>query len=303
MASAASAKGAVEGRARRRSGPDLARRWLCAAIFSDPQCVSDARSHEVTAGFEIALHHHDDLLQLDLIDGCEGELIGPERRLPIRGMTLLVTYPGQAHGYRLLPGRPPSEVWLVKIRVDDGWRWLGDRPLPTAVTGLGRREALAAAMAGFVSDWTPRGVGTTALGQLAQAICLWPGSAAEAEADAARSGGEPGGDAASVRVRRAAETLGRRYHDPPDLAALAQAANLSQRHFARRFRAQFGCTPHQYVTNHRLDVARSFLLRTQWQVSDVAVEMGFSSAAAFSRWFTRLSGQSPRAFRSDPHHF
>ena len=33
---------------------------------------------------------------------------------------------------------------------------------------------------------------------------------------------------------------------------------------------------------------------------EVADELGFSSPAAFSRWFTRLAGQSPKQYREDP---
>ena len=53
----------------------------------------------------------------------------------------------------------------------------------------------------------------------------------------------------------------------------------------------------------RLEVARSLLLAVDRPVGDVAGEMGFTTPAAFSRWFTRVDGRSPRAFRSDPEAF
>ena len=67
------------------------------------------------------------------------------------------------------------------------------------------------------------------------------------------------GDGPSARVRRAVETLGQRLDNPPDLAELAEMACLSARHFTRRFRQDFGCTPHAYLQARRLDAARGLL--------------------------------------------
>ncbi|MEM1026482.1 MAG: helix-turn-helix transcriptional regulator [Planctomycetota bacterium] len=96
------------------------------------------------------------------------------------------------------------------------------------------------------------------------------------------------------------ETLGQRFDAPPDLDELAAFARVSSRHFARRFRQDFGCTPHAWLAARRLDVARGMLRDADVRIGDVANHMGFSSPAAFSRWFTRLADQSPRAFRNDP---
>ena len=108
------------------------------------------------------------------------------------------------------------------------------------------------------------------------------------------------GDALSDRVRRAATRLARRVDDPPSLEELAAAANISPRHFARRFTADFNCTPHEYITARRLDAARALLLRPGMPVARVAEELGFTSPSAFSRWFSRAADQTPRAFQKSP---
>lgn len=281
---------------------ESAKRALCAAVFSDPTRVASTLSHELTGRFEVQPHRHTDLIQLDLIVGCGGEVIVGQRQITISGTTLMIAYPGQRHGYTLMPAHPPSEVWLVKLKTPRGWYESGDRPLPEVLTGLGPQETLHEAMARFCGDWTHQGRSAAALSNLATVIGHWPTSAADF-AQPAPALAEPAGNSASARVRRAAETLSRRYHNPPSLDELAAAAKLSPRHFARRFQADFACTPHEYISARRLDVAKSMLLRAEMRVADVAEDLGFTSPAAFSRWFSRVAGQSPRAFRSDPETF
>lgn len=79
----------------------------------------------------------------------------------------------------------------------------------------------------------------------------------------------------------------------------AAAARLSPFQFIRRFRAVFGETPHQRRIADRLDRARRLLALTDRPVTDVCLEVGFSSLGSFSALFTRRVGRSPSAYRAD----
>lgn len=283
------------------------RRELCAAVFNDPARIVDALSHAITGHFAIEPHHHTDLLQLDVIHQCDGQVVTHEKSQTITGTTLMASPPGTMHGYTLRPAGDDAAVWLIKLRVGKD-RAAG---LPPLVTGGGGWAAVQNAMATLVRDWTPQGVSLLALTRLATTISLWPESAFDAQGAEPRQGASlsaasptsAGGDGPSARVRHAIETLGQRLSEPPDLAELAAIANLSPRHFSRRFRQDFGCTPHDYVQARRLDAARGLLRDADQRVAGVATTLGFSSPAAFSRWFTRLAGQNPRTFRDDPRNF
>ncbi|MEO1235926.1 MAG: AraC family transcriptional regulator [Planctomycetota bacterium] len=289
------------------SKDETLRRSWCAAIFEDPDRIADARYHRPADRFEIAPHRHSDLMQLDVICGCGGHTIRGDRRVPLHGTTLMATPPNERHGYTLIPETPDhndTTVWLVKLRLGVADTLAGPLPLPALLTGLQPARPLCDSIASFVEEWTPRGVSAAALAGLATAISLWPTSADDQRAAPRGESADPReADSASARVRRAIETLGRNFTDPPDLEALGQAAHLSPRHFARRFRLDFGCTPHEYLAARRLDAARGLLLDPDRSVAAVADTLGFSSPAAFSRWFARLAGQSPKAFRHDPHNF
>ena len=78
---------------------------------------------------------------------------------------------------------------------------------------------------------------------------------------------------------------------------LAARAGLS-RTFARRFVAETGTTPHQWVTDQRVLRARQLLEDTDLPVEAVARDAGFGSAALLRHHFTRCTGITPTAFRT-----
>jgi AraC-like DNA-binding protein len=87
-------------------------------------------------------------------------------------------------------------------------------------------------------------------------------------------------------------------HDAPgkpwSLEDLADAAGMSRTRFAAHFRNVVGRAPIDYLTLWRMTIARQ-LLRKGTSVKSVAAQVGYGSAAAFSRVFSRVTGQPPHA--------
>ena len=285
------------------STADTVRRSICTTAFRDPASVESVRRHRVARGFVVAPHAHADLLQLDVVCGCGGEVTLGQRRAAVSGTTAMLTPPGTRHGYRLRPpahrGLGSGVVYHLKLRVDRGWidRPPGPLPLPGLLTELPPLRALTEGLDRFADAWSERGVPFESLAGLVEAVAAWPASAASAGLDAsapARVG------TVAERVRAVIDGASDRHGEPPPLEDLAAAAHLSPRHFSRVFSAAYGCTPHQYLHARRLEVAKGLLLGGTMRVGEVADDLGFSSAAAFSRWFQRLAGRSPREFRGDP---
>jgi AraC-like DNA-binding protein len=90
----------------------------------------------------------------------------------------------------------------------------------------------------------------------------------------------------------------RDVHDSsPSIVELARTARISPFHFIRQFEALFGVTPHQYRIQSRLDLAKRLLASGELSVTDVCMEVGFSSLGSFSTLFAARVGESPSAYR------
>ncbi len=90
--------------------------------------------------------------------------------------------------------------------------------------------------------------------------------------------------------------MGHLNEDLP-LEVLASKACLCPRHFWRRFKAEFGCSPTDFVEKLRLDEARRRLSTTDDSVEHIGLSVGFKSADAFRRAFERRLEINPRDYR------
>jgi transcriptional regulator GlxA family with amidase domain len=78
---------------------------------------------------------------------------------------------------------------------------------------------------------------------------------------------------------------------------LAAEMNMSQRTFARQFRAMTGTTPHQWLLQQRIMQAQCLLERTDETIEKIAFLSGFSSAALLRIHFRRFVQTFPQAYR------
>jgi AraC family transcriptional regulator len=81
------------------------------------------------------------------------------------------------------------------------------------------------------------------------------------------------------------------------LAELAGIAGLSPYHFARRFKAATGLSPHRFVVRARILAAKDLLRSGRDSVAAVAFAVGFASVSQFTAQFRRWAGTSPARFR------
>ena len=112
---------------------------------------------------------------------------------------------------------------------------------------------------------------------------------------AARIGSAPIGADTSTEPARAwaLANLGR----PLPVPLLAERASMSPRSFARRFRAETGTTPAQWILEQRLRLAQALLETSSDSVEHVAQRSGFANAAALRAHFGRRLQTTPTAYR------
>src|SRR5687768_951133 len=99
------------------------------------------------------------------------------------------------------------------------------------------------------------------------------------------------------RLLRARDSMDRAYAEPLDVRRVAAVAHVSEAHFIRTFRAVFGETPHRYLQRRRVERSMFLLRETDRSVTDVCLDVGFTSLGTFSRTFRDIVGETPTAYR------
>lgn len=98
----------------------------------------------------------------------------------------------------------------------------------------------------------------------------------------------------SARVQR---WLGERLAERYDLATLAKAFHTSTRTLLRRYRAETGATPLQWLQQARVRQAQRLLEQGRASVAQAMAEVGYEDLATFHRLFVRLVGETPARYR------
>ncbi|MFU8945636.1 GlxA family transcriptional regulator [Mycetocola zhadangensis] len=78
---------------------------------------------------------------------------------------------------------------------------------------------------------------------------------------------------------------------------LAAKALMSERTFARRFRAELGATPAAWLNRQRLIRAQHLLERTDYGLEQIAAESGFGSSAVMRHHFLKVLHTTPNNYR------
>jgi transcriptional regulator GlxA family with amidase domain len=100
------------------------------------------------------------------------------------------------------------------------------------------------------------------------------------------------------RLLRARDAMDRTSAQPLDIPSLARIAHVSEAHFIRAFRTAFGETPHRYLQRRRVERSMFLLRQTDRSVTQICIDVGFTSLGTFSRTFRQIVGEAPTAYRA-----
>jgi AraC family transcriptional regulator len=99
------------------------------------------------------------------------------------------------------------------------------------------------------------------------------------------------------RLNRAKDYIDSCFSENVTLAHLAEIACMAEHHFLRHFKNAFDITPHQYITQRRLEEAKQLLKRTEKPVSMIIHMIGFECPSSFGRLFKNYTSYTPIGFR------
>ena len=99
-------------------------------------------------------------------------------------------------------------------------------------------------------------------------------------------------------LERAREAVCANYCQTLKVKELAASAGVHPVHLAREFQRRYRCSVGHYVRKLRVQAACEKLAHSDSSIADVALEVGFSNQAHFSRTFGVATGMSPSQYRS-----
>lgn len=273
-----------------------------------PQRIAGPMLHIETIEARSAGHHwkiephlHHRLHQMVFVLQGRGVVLADGQRSQYRPPAIVVSPAGSVHGFEFEPGtqghvismsvdliaglapRGPGVAWLfsqpatIEVRPDD----LRATDLSQAVRMLAREFARPDAGDGLaLHGWL-----AVMLGNLLRLASVQPNPA------------DPVVGQRRQLVARFSELLEHRYRENHSVADYARVLHVSESRLRSVCLASTGQSPIQLIHARILLEAKRQLHYTDSPVREIAYALGFEDPAYFTRFFSRLAGQSPRAFR------
>lgn len=98
---------------------------------------------------------------------------------------------------------------------------------------------------------------------------------------------------------RAMKYLEQHHREAVQLETVAAELFVSVPHLIRVFKNEMGCTPHQFLLQHRLSSSVFLLKFSDLRIEEIASAVGFSSSSHFISLFRKQYGCTPGQYREN----
>ncbi len=98
-------------------------------------------------------------------------------------------------------------------------------------------------------------------------------------------------------IQRIVEYIDHHYYEDINRSILADMVYLSADHLARIFKKETGETLVKYITDKRINAAKSLLSQTNISISQVSCQVGYDNYSYFTKIFKQRTGLSPGDYR------
>ncbi len=266
--------------------------------FVHVETIADrSRVHD----WRIQPHAHRDLHQLLIIIRGGGEMEAESQRLPFRAPALLIVPAGVVHGFSFAVDTEGYVVTLADTLLGDLAR--DERSFRNLFAGADCVSLAADPV--HVQEFVET------LPKLRREL-VWnaPASAAAATArlttvlvSAVRAAHQPSevvsaaGNARAALVARLREKIETHLRSGLSIAQYANALNVTPARLRAACLEVTGKTPTRVLEERLVLEAKRNLTYTNMTVAQIAYYLGFTDPAYFSRFFSKMAGESPAAFR------
>lgn len=101
------------------------------------------------------------------------------------------------------------------------------------------------------------------------------------------------------KISRAKEILLDNLKNPPTIPELAMLIGINQCYLKQGFKELFGTTVYEFIQEQRMNKAKLYLTTSEFTISQIADEIGFSSTSNFSSAFKKWTGIFPSQLRKE----
>ena len=98
------------------------------------------------------------------------------------------------------------------------------------------------------------------------------------------------------KIKLAKEIVLHRFDDPPTLADLSEEINLSLKKLKQGFKEIYGKPVFQYLLDYKMNMAKELLLQGVYNVNEISLKLGYSTASHFIAAFKKRYGLTPRKY-------
>jgi AraC-like DNA-binding protein len=293
---------------------DTVKKWLEVSVRGDAIGLPLLASAGYSRLLAVSSHGAHDHPTYELFAALSGDLVleqGPRIRLHMRGGSLLVIRPGVAHRPADRQLKPGKYLWLqiaanpVTLSgssfVPADYRQLIARldrhagvVRPAGRQLMAQLTSCKRLLDRFTAGRTPTVTPTL----LRMVTCLTVLRFAE-HLDEAMSHGDNAG--VGPIMQAACAYMAAHYTEELSLRRIADHLGYDVSWFEKRFRAEVGVPPGNYLQSLRVEKAKELLGTGRAGITDAALSTGFTSSQYFAHVFRKFTGQSPSEYRLSAH--
>lgn len=98
-------------------------------------------------------------------------------------------------------------------------------------------------------------------------------------------------------LAKATEYIKAKYHSGLTPKKVAEFVNLDEKYLYSLFKTHLGISIQEYLNNLRIDKAKTLLENSTLNISEISYSLGIDDPLHFSRFFKKIVGVSPKAYR------
>ncbi|MBR7654735.1 helix-turn-helix domain-containing protein [Brucella oryzae] len=254
--------------------------------------------------FEISLHRHESFFQLLYIESGTGQANFDGVVRTFQTPCAILVPPGFNHGFafsrdiigHIVTILSPHMPFVGKGAGGATAEWLM-QPQLISMTGASDEELilLSSLLRQVLDEFhTRKPYKNSLLESLVQAVFVYIMRYAYSSNPAKQEDRQIYGHA---RIERLQELIDRYYREHKPVSFYAKLLGISSTHLNRTVKQLTGATTQDMVVKRLIETAKRDLIAMPSSVQHIAYSLGFSDPAYFSRFFLKMTGETPRSFR------